>query len=193
MITSPILLDSTGQSINKTLQRIADILTPDNAAGIWSIQIDESIDSSKQITMSGDTASWRRYRAKLGRYLCDHNTMTARKLHRDNSSLLADGTPYEINDENIFVHFPPLYYKVVTEDPLTTIYLSEAPFADCEAMRDDWIGAFLGGESSGKLRSVPNLIPSCSKTISKFWQMAQATSPHYGLMDYHHLQKLLIV
>ena len=76
-----------------------------------------------EVTMDGDANAWQTYRSKLGRYAMT-NDGQARKLNRDDSSLLEDGSEYNASSVHIMTRFPRLYFTCVNDGDLVTITLS---------------------------------------------------------------------
>ena len=188
-ITKPILLDETGKRIVEKFKSIERAIREYNYKE-WTLTINTS---TYEITMSGDVQSWLNYRSKLGRYIVS-NDGKARKLNKENSNLLEDGTSYDITSGHIMTRFPNLYFTCVTNSNIVTITLSEKPFANCKAFGEQWIGSYLGNVlTDGKLVSRSGLNPTRNMTINSFWTAAQKNGSNWGLSDYRQRQMMLVI
>ena len=190
-ITKPIILDETGKEFIDVLYNIKRAIR-----GVkynykeWTLTINTS---TYEITMSGDVKSWLIYRSKLGRYIVS-NDGKARKLNKENSNLLEDGTSYDITSGHIMTRFPNLYFTCVTNSNIVTITLSEKPFANCKEFGEQWIGSYLGQVlTDGKLVSRSGLNPKPSKNINSFWEAAQKNGSNWGLSDYRQRQMMMVI
>ena len=190
-ITKPILLDETGKRIVEKFKNIERAIRESNYKE-WILTFDISGPISN-IAMSGDVQSWLNYRSKLGRYIVS-NDGKARKLNKDNSNLLEDGTSYDITSGHIMTRFPNLYFTCVTNSNIVTITLSEKPFANCKAFGEQWIGSYLGNVlSDGSLVSRSGLNPTRNMTINSFWEAAQKNGSNWGLSDYRQRQMMMVI
>ena len=190
-ITKPIILDETGKEFIDVLYSIKRAIK-----GVkynykeWTLTINTS---TYEITMSGDVKSWLIYRSKLGRYIVS-NDGKARKLNKENSNLLEDGTSYDITSGHIMTRFPNLYFTCVTNSNIVTITLSEKPFANCKEFGEQWIGSYLGQVlTDGKLVSRSGLNPTRNMTINSFWTAAQKNGSNWGLSDYRQRQMMMVI
>ena len=189
-ITEPILLDKTGKEISAKLENIERAIRGiEPTEKQWTLKINTA---TYAVTMDGDINSWLTYRAKLGRYAMT-NDGKARKLHRDNSLILEDGTSYDAASCHIMARYPNLYYSVSTSGDVVTITLSEREFFECKSFGDQWIGAYLGTVVSGALVSRADLNPSRSRTIESFWAAAQANGADWGLSNYRQRQMMMVI
>lgn len=189
-ITDPIFLDKTGKEIALRLEKIERAIRgPELPANQWTLNVNTA---TYAVTMEGDVNSWLTYRAKLGRYAMT-NDGKARKLHRDNSLILEDGTAYDAASCHIMARYPNLYYSVSTSGDVVSITLSEREFINCKAFGDQWIGAYLGTVVSGALVSRADLNPSRSRTIESFWAAAQTNGTDWGLSDYRQRQMMMVI
>ena len=190
-ITKPILLDETVKRIVEKFKNIERAIRESNYKE-WILTFDISGPISN-IAMSGDVQSWLNYRSKLGRYIVS-NDGKARKLNKENSNLLEDGTSYDITSGHIMTRFPNLYFTCVTNSNIVTITLSEKPFANCKAFGEQWIGSYLGQVlTDGKLVSRSGLKPTRSMTINSFWEAAQKNGSNWGLSDYRQRQMMMVI
>ena len=192
-ITKPIILDETGKEFIDVLYSIDRAIRGEEYnSKQWILTFDISGPISN-IEMSGDVQSWLNYRSKLGRYLVS-NDGKARKLNKENSNLLEDGTSYDITSGHIMTRFPNLYFTCVTNSDKVTITLSEKPFANCKAFGEQWIGSYLGQVlTDGELVSRSGLNPTRSMTINSFWAAAQKNGSNWGLSDYRQRQMMMVI
>ena len=189
-IVEPILLDKTGKEIAAKLDNIERAIRGiELPARQWTLNINTA---TYEVTMDGDINSWLAYRAKLGRYAMT-NDGKARKLNRDNSRLLEDGTAYDAASCHIMTRFPNLYYSVSTNGDVVSITLSEREFINCKAFGDQWIGSYLGTVVSNALVSRADLNPIRSRTINSFWDAAQINGADWGLSNYHQRQMMMVI
>ena len=189
-ITDPILLDKTGKEISAKLDNIERAIRGiEPTEKQWTLKINTA---TYAVAMEGDVNSWLTYRAKLGRYAMT-NDGKARKLHRDNSLILEDGSAYDAASCHIMTRFPNLYYSVNTSGDVVTITLSEREFFECKSFGDQWIGAYLGTVVSGALVSRADLNPSRSRTIESFWAAAQVNGADWGLSNYRQRQMMMVI
>ena len=189
-ITDPILLDKTGKEISAKLDNIERAIRGiEPTEKQWTLKINTA---TYAVTMEGDVNSWLTYRAKLGRYAMT-NDGKARKLHRDNSLILEDGTAYDAASCHIMARYPNIYYSVNTSGDVVTITLSEREFFECKSFGDQWIGAYLGTVVSGALVSRADLNPSRSRTIESFWAAAQVNGADWGLSNYRQRQMMMVI
>lgn len=189
-ITDPILLDKTGKEIVSKLDNIERAIRGiEPTEKQWTLKINTA---TYAVTMEGDVNSWLTYRAKLGRYAMT-NDGKARKLNRDNSLILEDGTSYDAASCHIMARYPNLYYSVSTSGDVVTITLSEREFFECKSFGDQWIGAYLGTVVSGALVSRADLNPTRSRTIESFWAAAQVNGADWGLSNYRQRQMMMVI
>lgn len=189
-IVEPILLDRTGKEIADKLDNIERAIRGiELPARQWTLNINTA---TYEVTMDGDINSWLTYRAKLGRYAMT-NDGKARKLNRDDSRLLEDGTEYDAASCNIMTRFPNLYYSVSTNGDVVTITLDEREFINCKSFGDQWIGSYLGTVVSNALVSRADLNPTRSRTIESFWNAAQVNGADWGLSNYHQRQMMMVI
>ena len=164
-ITDPILLDKTGKEIVSKLDKIERAIRGiEPTEKQWTLKINTA---TYAVTMDGDINSWLTYRAKLGRYAMT-NDGKARKLNRDNSLILEDGTAYDAASCHIMARYPNLYYSVNTSGDVVSVTLSEREFLNCKAFGDQWIGAYMGAVVSGALVSRADINPKRGLTINQF-------------------------
>ena len=161
----------------------------DDEKGLWVLSINTA---TYDVTMNGDVNAWQTYRSKLGRYAMT-NDGQARKLNRENSLLLEDGTEYDASSCHIMTRFPKLYFSVKTDGDVVNIKLAEREFINCNSFEEQWIGAYLGTVINGVLVSRADISPTGNLTINKFWEAAQANGTDWGLSNYHHRQMMMVI
>ena len=189
-ITEPILLDKTGKEISAKLDNIERAIRGiEPTEKQWTLKINTA---TYAVTMDGDINSWLTYRAKLGRYAMT-NDGKARKLNRDNSLILEDGTSYDAASCHIMARYPNLYYSVNTSGDVVSVTLSQHEFLNCKAFGDQWIGAYLGTVVSGALVSRAYINPTRSRTIESFWAAAQVNGADWGLSNYRQRQMMMVI
>lgn len=155
----------------------------------WTLKINTA---TYDVTMGGEVDSWLNYRSKLGRYAMT-NDGKARKLNREDSSLLEDGSEYDASSVHIMTRFPKLYFTCVNDGDLVTITLSEIEFAGCKSFDEQWIGSYLGAFEGKALVSRAGLSINASTTFYSFWKAARANGTDWGLSDYKQRQMMLII
>ena len=157
--------------------------------GLWTLNINTA---TYEVTMDGDINAWLTYRDKLGRYAMT-NDGKARKLNRDDSSLLEDGSEYDASSVHIMTRFPRLYFTCVNDGDLVTITLSESKFTGCKSFEEQWIGSYLGAIVDNALVSRSGISPRHDSSIYSFWKYAQVNGSDWGLSDYHQRQMMIVV
>ena len=133
-------------------------------------------------------------------------------LQRNDYTKFEDGTPADITSGNagdVMVEIPKMaYYMEKSGDIITCKVLigdddaktvdarySYLPFSrNAEGDRDKiYIGAYLGFELSGKLRSLSGKSPTADKTIGAFRTLAQANGTGYQQLPFYQLTLLQIL
>lgn len=99
------------------------------------------------------------------------------------------------DDVDIMIEFPKFYWKWTTSSTYIDVELSEGKVDsgfECLAhsvgtVEKDYIylGAYLGYEENGKLRSKKGVLPTASKTIGQFRTLAQANGTGYQQYVYY--------
>lgn len=157
-------------------------------ANAWGIVI--PVDGSTSATFLGSEAAWQAYRAKLGRYLLKWNG-EAWKLSSSNSTQLANGTTFGVDDGNVMVRLPRLSYSVVRDSSgRDVIIMSEEPCLR-NVIEEQWVGAYLASHDGTRLRSKRGMAVAASRTIDTFWTQAQACGSAWGLSNYE--QRILMM
>lgn len=117
-----------------------------------------------------------------------------------------DGTAADItsgNNGDVMIEFPKIWWKLeVVGNDLYVRYATkqkDATFKCLAHMRGTtekdycYVGAYLGFESSSKLRSLSGKTPTASKTIGAFRTLAQANGSGYDQMAYYQLLMLQVL
>ena len=185
-----VTLEEFGNMHHEITEEEANALMDEvDSEGLWTLNINTA---TYEVTMDGDANAWQTYRSKLGRYAMT-NEGQARKLNRDNSLLLEDGSEYDSTSYHIMTRFPKLHYKCVNDGDLVTITLSESEFTGCKSFEEQWIGSYLGAIVDNALVSRAGLNPKRSKTINQFWEASQVNGTDWGLSDYRQRQMMLVI
>lgn len=99
------------------------------------------------------------------------------------------------DDVDVMIEFPKIYWKWTTQATYIDVELSEGKINsgfECLAhsvgtVEKDYIylGAYLGYEENGKLRSKKGVLPTANKTIGQFRTLAQANGAGYQQYVYY--------
>ena len=158
---------------------------PENA---WGLTI--PVDGSTTYEFKGSAAAWNAYKAKIGRYLVKYNG-DAYKLSASDSTKLANGTTFAVDDGNVMVRLPRLSYMVVRDSAgRDTVWMSEEPVMR-NVIEEQWVGAYLASHDGTRLRSKKGQTVAASRTINTFWTQAQANGSAWGLANYQ--QRILMM
>ena len=156
----------------------------------WGIPIKQSIQTSTNYGVIGNTAAWTEYKLYCGRYLVTNDGRAA-KLSPTNSAVFADGTQVDETKGHVMWIGPRLYYRVQTDSVsgVPVLWLSMLPIGGeyiggANGGMYNCIGAYKGSMSGSALVSRSGAVPAGSKTISAFWTAAQANGKDWGLTDY---------
>lgn len=127
-------------------------------------------------------------------------------LNPNDFSKKIDGTNADItsgNDGDVMIEFPKIYWKIISNNSEVLVRYSKSKIDDtweCLAHTKGstekdkvYIGAYLGFESSSKLRSLSGKTPTVNKTIGTFRTLAQANGVGYEQMGYFQLLMLQIL
>ena len=166
-VTSPIILDSTGQQIVQTLGRLAP--------KVYGVS---GINSGTSLTRTDDA---------VGKTV----TLGTSEITSDFDSLFPWCAMRRIKDSdgNVFVSIPKFYSKKTP----TTWQISNVPlegfttlFVDGNGLEIPYVlvGAYKGSVSDSKLKSVTGVSPAVSQTMATFRTYAQANGTGYQLTDY---------
>lgn len=127
-------------------------------------------------------------------------------LNPNNLAQKADGTPADIttgNNGDVMVEFPVIYWKIWREGQY--LYVKYANYkidstwkalahTKGSTLKDNiYIGAFLGHELNGKLRSLSGKTVTANKTIGDFRTLAQANGGGYSQMPHFAVLMLQIL
>ena len=128
------------------------------------------------------------YAANMGGYLfyTKDGVTYAAKLDPNDWGKLLDGTVVTTAIENVtetMIHVPTPYLKGSGK---TLLFGGETPYDGLHAEgTPNWAGAYLMSvDANGKGHSRPNTTPAHSKTMTQFWNCAQALGAQYGLTNY---------
>lgn len=117
----------------------------------------------------------------------------------------ADGTSADItsgNDGDVMIEIPKTGFKITTSGNTLTIKVTDNPndtanfkyYAHTRSAEGDrsklYIGAYLGWNSGGKLRSLSGKTPTASQTIGTFRNQAQANGAGYDIVSFYPLTLL---
>lgn len=120
-------------------------------------------------------------------------------LNPDNFAQFADGTAADItsgDSGDVMIEIPKTGYKIsksgttltvqITDDPNKKGFSYKAHTRTEDGDRDNlYIGAFLGSNSSGKLRSISGVSPLNYTTLTDFRTYAQANGAGYDLFAFY--------
>jgi len=124
------------------------------------------------------------------------------ELNKDDFTKKKDGSPADITsgaDGDVFSRFSKVWWKFETIGTDLYVKIATAPTEGFKCLAHTvggvekdyvYIGAYLGFNDNGKLRSLSGKIPTASKTIGQFRSLAQANGSGYEQMTYY---KLLMV
>lgn len=116
----------------------------------------------------------------------------------------ADGSDADItsgNDGDVMIEIPKTGYSISTAGNTLTVKVTDNPnnaafkyYAHTRSAEGDrsklYIGAYLGWNSGGKLRSLSGKMPTGSQTIGTFRTQAQANGAGYDLVSFYPLTLL---
>ena len=117
----------------------------------------------------------------------------------------ADGTSADItsgNDGDVMIEIPKTGFKITTVGNTLTIKVTDNPndtanfkyYAHTRAAEGDrsklYIGAYLGWNTGGKLRSLSGKTPTATQTIGTFRTQAQANGAGYDIVSFYPLTLL---
>ena len=197
MLHANSLVIEVGGSIRRiTLEKFIDSLNEGQTELLheiaWGIPIKDALQTSPAWGMVGNLAAFAAYKGQVGRYLMDANGRAA-KLHPNNSAVFADGTVLDETKGSVVVIAPRLYYLylVDAETSIPYLWLSQQPISKhylANAGNGQYIvvGAYKGSLSSGKLVSRRGVdCDTSAKTITGYWNAAQAFGANWGLPNYN--------
>jgi hypothetical protein len=149
----------------------------------WGCPVKQAVQSSQNWGMIGNRDLYAQFKSMVGRYMLKNNGKAA-KLSVSNSNFYADGTALDASIGHMVVKAPRLYllYKVDASTNIGYLWGSMLPIGGFYI--DLCVGAMLASIVSGKLVSRPGIAPTTNKTITEFWNAAQANGVNFGLVDY---------
>lgn len=158
----------------------------------WGVPLKET--SNTYWGRLGNLQAWEEYKSMCGRFLVTDDGRAA-KLHPDDSTIYADGTPLDESKGNVMHISPRLYYRV-QEDNITgipTLWMSHIPIGghfigNANNGLHNVVGAYKSYRSGTKLVSRKGYAPTGSRTITQNWTDAQAIGSDWGLQNYKHRQ-----
>lgn len=163
-------------------------------AGIASVTLEG--DSNPQVVVSNKGAGLR-FVANMGGYMffINDGTVYAAKLDPSAWDKFADGTQITTDIENAcetMIHVPTPYIKGVSK---TLYFGGETQYTGMHAINTpNWVGAYqMSVDANGKGHSRPNVTPAHSKTMTEFWNCAQALGTTFGLANYQFHQVVNIL
>lgn len=113
------------------------------------------------------------------------------KLDPSNHAKFVDNTDYDGTYGDVFRHLPRVYYKCIKRaDGNQVLYISDMPISDL-FFEESWIGTYKATVQDNQLRSKTHnasgvLRADGSKTMTDYWNLAQARSKYYFLTNYDH-------
>lgn len=165
----------------------------------WGIPIKQSIQSSTNYGVIGNTAAWMEYKLYCGRYLVTNDGRAA-KLSPTNSAVFADGTAVDETKGHVMWIGPRLYYRVQADSVsgVPILWLSMLPIGGefiggANGGMYNCIGAYKGSMSGSALVSRSGVAPAGSKTINAFWNAAQVNGKDWGLTDYDQRKLIMML
>lgn len=196
-ITEPLLLNETGKDIVAALKSIA------NSIQITNPNLEQLATGVK---VGGSNPNWPQYGRLLaiknvvdnqGSWVFDSARMIKCRLSSTDHTKFADGTQWDGVTGDAFRKFGRMCYVVKTNDMGETFAWGselDLPGENFHVFRENYVGCYKGHiDSNGKLRSIPRVVATGNKTMSEFFNAAQANNANYGLMDYHDHCKMLLM
>lgn len=157
--------------------------------GISSVTLEGN---SNPIVVVGNPGVGKRYAANMGGYLWfkKDGVWYAAKLDPSTWGKFEDGTVVTAAIENAcetMVKVPDCYIKGSGK---TLFFGGETNFAGSHKLGSpNWVGAYqMSVDGNGKGHSRPNTTPAHSKTMTEFWNCAQALDANAGLANYQFFQ-----
>ena len=153
--------------------------------GIASVTLEG--DSNPQVVVSNRNVGLK-FANNMGGYLffINNGTVYAAKLDPSSWDKFADGTTVTTAIENAcetMVHVPDCYLKGSGK---TLFFGGETQYQGMHKIGSpNWVGAYLMSvDANSKGHSRPNTTPAHSKTMTQFWNCAQALGTTFGLANY---------
>ena len=128
----------------------------------------------------------------------DNNCYTSDgvKVMSYTAGLAADGATAEyhynllsaFSNCNVMGQIPKTYFHAqeitVGGNTFYRLWFSVVAFGTQNIIPEQWVGVFKGKiDTNGKLRSIPNAVPTGNNTIYQFWQAAQLMGSSYGIAN----------
>jgi len=176
--------DATG---NPVAQLPASYEEPTPAGGTGSVVFTLEQTSNPQFAFQQAGSAAAMYEAAMGGYLFlqSGGKVYAAKLSSASWDKLADGTPVTAELEQqteTMIHVPDCHFKgdgkTMTFGGLTPViggHVFDSPH---------WGGAYKISLAGGKAHSRPDVAPQHTRTMTQFWQDAQALGSEFGLANY---------
>ncbi len=193
--SNSLLVEIDGSIRRLTLEKFLEAINDGQSQLLhsvaWGIPIKDELQTSPAWGMVGNLSAYAAYKAQAGRYLMNASGKAA-KLHPNNSGIYADGTTLDETVGSVVVIAPRLYflYQVDAETGIPYLWMSRQPISKhCLANAGNGqyivVGAYKGSLSGGKLVSRSGVDCDASvKTITAYWNAAQAFGPDWGLVSY---------
>lgn len=204
MLRSNSIIVEIGGSIRRiTLDKLMDAINSEQEGILrqvaWGQELMESQSSTNWISgRVGNRLMYQEYESLCGRYMM-LNTGYMAKLNPSDSSLFADGTALsdaQVTSKNghIMYYAPKLYYLVKTDSQTgkTYLWMSMLPIGGKE-LPACCIGAYKGSMAGSALVSRSGVAPAGTKTISAFWTAAQVNGAQFGLTNYDHRKRMMMM
>lgn len=197
-ITKPLLLDETGKNIVAALKGIENAYIKIGNANLESIATGVKIGvSNPNLIRYGNLQAIRSVVDNQGSWVFDSARMIKCKLHPLDHTKFADGTAWDGVTGDAFRKFGQMSYVVKTDENGDTIaWGSDLDLAGNKfhVFRENYVGCYKGHiDANGKLRSIPRVVTTGNKTMSEFFDAAQANNASYGLVDYNDHCKMLLM
>lgn len=196
-----ILVEVDGSIRRITLDNFMNALNNDDEQLLrqvaWGIPLKQN-QTSPEWGMIGNTGMWNEYKQMIGRYLMANDGRAA-KLSRSISNVFADGTTLDESKGHVVVIAPNPYYRIV-RDPATsveTLWLSMLPIGGHRIGGDNAeyivLGAYKSSVSGSAIVSRSGVAPAGARTISAFWNLAQANGKNWGLTSWDHVRFMMML
>lgn len=157
--------------------------------------------------MSGGAASWDNvFPFNQIRPVMLKEKVVQYELQKNDFSKKLDGSPADItsgNDGDVTIEFPKIWWTMRRVGNILFVAYSNAKVDEkykalahtTGGVEKDYlyIGAYLGFEQSGKLRSLSGKTPTANKTIGVFRTLAKANGTGYEQMTYYALLMLQVL
>lgn len=192
--TNSLLVEIDGSVRRIEIGKLADIINNGGTMILsqiaWGVPIKQALQSSTYYGVIGNTAMYKEWKRRVGRYLIN-SSGEATKLHPNDSTKTAKGETADETDKQVMVIGPSLYY-VVKEDADTgapVVWMSEYPIGghkigQCNGGLYFCYGAYMGIASGSTYVSRSGGVPANNKTIIDFWKGAAAFGDGFGLCDW---------